>query len=131
QLAQFLYEVCNISHVAFLVVSSSAAVRLRLAPARHATAFLSSFVNRRFTLLLFVCLSGPLAKADGNCKLFQPFSAFALITRASCDAGVLINTTSFVAGAFNRPSSVARNTSRLGRSARATIAACSRRWLFK
>src|SRR5208282_2916637 len=56
QLAQFLYEVCNISHVAFLVVSSSAAVRLRPASARHATAFLSSFVNRRFTLLLlFVC----------------------------------------------------------------------------
>src|ERR1019366_10510640 len=46
QLAQFLYEVCNISHVTFLVVSSSAA----------ATAILSSRpVNRRFTLLLFVC----------------------------------------------------------------------------
>src|SRR5208282_1093777 len=58
QLAQFLYEVCYVSHVTF---PSSRRRRGSPSPAlqdsaRHATALLSPFPNRRFTLLfLFVC----------------------------------------------------------------------------
>ena len=44
---------------------------------------------------------------------------------------ILINVTSFVAGALKRPRILARNTSRPGKSARATMLASSRRWLFK
>ncbi len=68
-----------------------------------------------------------------NRKLFiySSFSALALMTCANWVAGVLMRVTSFVAGALNRPRSLARNTSRLGKSARAIIPDSSIRWLFK
>ena len=58
-------------------------------------------------------------------------SALAFNTRANWVAGVLSNCTSLVGGATNRPSSFARNTSMLGRSARAARSFSSRRALFR
>ncbi len=73
-------------------------------------------------VLLFVQSTG-----QGGSEMVQLFSDLAWMTRASCDAGVLIKIASLVAGAFNKPSNVARKTSRLGKSASALIAASSSR----
>ena len=88
--------------------------------------------NRRFTLFfLFGFPTAAPSLRRRNLKFIFAFSELALKTWASCYAGVLINRASLVCGAMNSPRSLPRKTSRVGKSASASIAASSSRWLFK
>src|SRR6185503_12417917 len=92
QFAQYVYNVCYVSHVSFQSVSSSSAAPDVLS---------SRPVNRRFTML-FSLLPRLLARAGGK-LLNQPLSTLAFSTRANCAAGVWIICANRVAGVVSNP----------------------------
>jgi len=97
-LLNFFHGVSNISHVTFFRLVRRGSVRP--ARAEHAPAFL---VRGDTTIyVVVVCLFVRPAGQQRN-GIVSIFLGLRLDTRASCVAGCLIKTTSFVAGAFTGP----------------------------